>query len=214
MAYSTPAGTSFYISQTFAAAKVVTGVTNANPALATSVAHGYVDDNEVLFVSGWELASNTVFRVDQQSADTFQLKGLNATNTNRFNAGSGVGNAYLVSSWIEIPQVLTISPSGGDARIITINPIKLQQGINLPDGFNPATVGMGIGFDPAVANWETLLDISRSQTLVAYKSVKGSGAASYGYGYFQMAEQPNQASGQVDTVNATVLLQGRPISYA
>lgn len=214
MAYSSPVGTAYYISQTFAAAKTITVMTNANPALATATSHGYADDDEILLLSGWERANNGAFRVDQQSADTFQVTGLNSTSTTLFAAGAGIGTAQKISSWIEIPQVLSITPNGGGPRYIDVRPIKLQQGLKLPDGFEAASIAWEIGFDPSLTNWETLLDISRGNTLVAYKSVKGSGAATYGYGYFSMSEAPNQASGQADRVSATFAAQGPLISYA
>jgi hypothetical protein len=214
MAYRTSAGVAFYVSQTFAATKTVTAVTNANPAEATSTAHGYANGNELLFVSGWERASNTVFRAADVSTNALDLSGLNSTNTNLYASGAGTGTLSLISNWIEIPQVLGISTSGGDAKNITVNPLKLVQGILLPNGFNPATITLSIGSDESLANWSTLLDISRSNTLVAFKAVKGSGAASYGYGYFQMAEVDQQGSEQVDTVDAQFLSQGRIIKYA
>jgi len=214
MSYSSPVGTAFYISQTFASAKTVSIVSNANPALATSTSHGYSDNDEVVFFSGWDSANNTVFRVDQQSTDTFLLTGLNSTNTNAYAAGSGVGTTQKISSWIEIPQILSLNPSGGTPRYIDVRPVKSLQGLKLPDGFDAATIGFDIGFDPSLSNWATLLDISRSGTLVAYKSVKASGAATYGYGYFSMSEAPTQASGAADKVQATFAAQGRLISYS
>lgn len=213
MAYSTPVGSSFYISQTFAAAKTITAASNADPAVLTSVAHGYSDGDEVLFSSGWELANNTVFKVDQLTADTFELEGLNSANTTNYAAAAGTGSTYKISSWMEIPQVIGISSSGGTARYVDVRPIKLLQGLKLPDGFEAATITFDVGFDPDLANWATLLDISRNGTLVAYKYVKGT-RSTYGYGYFQMAEQPNLAAGQADRVQATFAAQGRLISYA
>ena len=81
MAYYFAEGSKFYFSQTFAAAKTVTAISNASPAVATSVAHGYVDGDELLFTSGWELANNSIFRADQLTADTFGITGLNSSNT-------------------------------------------------------------------------------------------------------------------------------------
>ena len=60
MSYSFPEGAKFLFSQTFAAAKTVTGITNADPAVATAVAHGYVDNDEILLNSGWEDAGDSV----------------------------------------------------------------------------------------------------------------------------------------------------------
>ncbi len=214
MAYRTPEGSAFYVSQTFASAKTVTSVTNANPAVATSTTHGYSDLDEVLFDSGWEDATNSVYRVDQLTTDTFSLLGLNSSNTNSFAAGTGTGTTKKISSWIEIPQVLTISSQGGGPRNITVNPIKKRNGIIIPTGFEPATTTLTLGFDPSQANWSTLLDISRSQTYIAYKSVAGNGAATYGWGLMSISEQPIQQAGQVDQVSVQLAFQGRLISYA
>lgn len=214
MALSTPVGTSYYVSQTFASAKTLSGISAANPGLATSVAHGYVDDNELLLQVGWELAKNSVFLADQQSADTFLVKGLNTTNANNYAAGGGAGTAQLISGWVELPNVLTISPQGGTARFVDVRLLKALQGIKLPDGLEAMAITFDIGFDPAETNWDTLLDISRNTTPVAYKSVKGSGATTYGYGYFMMGEAPMQSAGAVDKVQATFAALGRTISYA
>lgn len=214
MAFNTPVGTGFYISQTFASAKTITAVTNANPAVATSVAHGYSDNDEVLFLSGWELANYGAYRVDQLTADTFSLLGLNTTNTNRYAAAAGTGTAQKISSWIEIPQILSLNGSGGTARYIDVRTVKALQSIKIPDGFDAATISFDIAFDTSQTNWATLLDISRSQTLVAYKSLKGSTTATYGYGYFSMAEQPTQSTGAVDKTVATFSAIGPLISYA
>src|SRR5438067_1343798 len=81
-------------------------LTNANPALATSASHGYVDNDEVLVLSGWEDATNQVLRVDQQDVNTFTLLGLDTTNTRFFPTGSGIGTAQKIGTWVQIPQVL------------------------------------------------------------------------------------------------------------
>ena len=135
------------------------------------------------------------------------------SNTSNFSSGGGTGTAQKISAWVEIPQVLSINPNGGRARFIDVRTIKALQGIKLPDGFDAASIDFEIAWDTAQSNWATIIGLSRNTTLVAYKSVKGSGAASYAYGYFQMGEQPLQASGQVDRAAATFAALGRTISY-
>lgn len=213
MAMSSPVGTSYYLSSTFASAKTITAVTNANPAVATSTSHGYSTNDELLFTSGWELASNSVFKGTMADANSFSFQGLNTTNTNNFAAGSGTGTTQKISSWVEIPQVLSINPNGGRPRFIDVRTIKALQGIKLPDGFDAMSIDFEIAWDISQTNWSTLVSISRDSTLVAYKSVKGSGAATYAYGYFMMGEAPLQQSGQVDRAAATFVALGRTISY-
>jgi hypothetical protein len=214
MSYFFPEGSKFYFSQTFASDKTITAVTNASPAVATSTSHGYADGDEILLTSGWEDATDTVYQVDQLTADTFSLLGLNTTNTDFYAAGTGTGTAAKISSWTEIPQVLTIATSGGDARFTTISPIARRNSINVPTGFNPTSITLTLGHDPSNANYESMLDISRTLTKVAFKMVLSGGAVTYGYGYMSVSEAPSLNVNQANQVTAALSLLGRSISYA
>ena len=213
MAYYFPEGSKFYFSKTFSAAKAISAITNAAPAVATSTAHGYVDGDEILLTSGWEDATDTVFRVDQLTADTFGIMGLNTTNTNFYPTGSGAGEARKVSTWVEMPQVLNISTSGGDARFTTISPLAKRNDINVPTGFNAMSISITLGHDPSNANYQQMLDISRTLEKVAFKMVLSGGAVGYGYGYMNVAEAPQLNRNQANQVNASITLLGRFMSY-
>lgn len=214
MAYFFPEGSRFSFSRTFAAPKTVSGISNGNPALATSTAHGFVDGDEILLVSGWEDATDTVYRIDQQSVDNFQLLGLNSTNTDFYPAGTGTGTASKISNFQEIPQVLTISTTGGDPRFTTISPIARRNSINVPTGFNATSITLTLGHDPANATYQEMLDISRSLEKVAFKMVLAGGAAVYGYGYLNVAETPSLNVNQANQVTCALTMLGRTMSYA
>ncbi len=214
MAYSFPEGAKFYFSQTFGSAKTISAITNANPAVCTSTAHGFVDGDEVLLVSGWEDATDTVYKVDQLTADTFALLGLDTSDTNWFAPGGGANStAYRVSTWIEIPQVLSISTSGGDPRFTTINPLAKRNAINVPTGFNASTITLTLGHDPSNANYLTMLNISRRLAKVAFKMVLSGGTSAYGYGYMAVSEVPSLNVNQANQVTAALTMLGRTISY-
>lgn len=213
MSYYSPEGSKFYFSTTFAAAKSVTIATNANPAVLTAVGHGIVDAEEFLFKSGWEDATDSIFKADTLTVDTISPLGLNTTDTNLFASGTGTGTIQKVSSWLEIPQVLGISPSGGGGRFMDINPLAKRNGLSIPIGFEPTKITLNLGHDPNGANYATMLDIGRTRTLVAYKQVLGGGAAIYGYGYMLTSEVPSQTAGQPNQVQTLISFQGRCISY-
>ena len=119
MSYKTPEGCKFLFSTTFAAAKTISALTNDDPAEATSTAHGFTEGDEILLISGWEDATDSVFRVGTVGdANTFEIDGLDTSDTNWFSPGGGLGTAAKISNWIEIPQVLTTAPNGGDPRNI------------------------------------------------------------------------------------------------
>ena len=212
MAFYFAEGSAFYFSTTFAATKSITALTNAKPAVATSTAHGYSDLDEILLMSGWEDATNSVFQVDQLTADTFEIEGLNSTNPTFYGAGTGTGTASKISGWTDIPQVLSISTSGGDAKFTEVQLLAARNGISLPTGFNASRITLELAHDPALEAYITMTDISRTFTKCAFK-ITGSGGTAYSYGYMVVSEVPNMTAGSVNKVQCTIAALGRTITY-
>jgi len=211
-----PEGTHWYFcsSEDFAAAKTISAVSNANPGVATSTAHGYVDNDEVMFDSGWEDATNAIYRVNQTATDNFEFLGLNTTSTRFFPSGSGTGTTKKVGTWVEIPRVTGIQTSGGDPRFTDVQLLASRNTIRIPTGFNATTTVLQMAHDPANANWLTMIDISRSLTPVAFKMALGGGGTTYGYGYMAVNEAPQLNVNQVNTVSATFAFLGRQFTYS
>lgn len=213
MAYSLPEGSSQQFSNTLAAAKTITAITNANPAVATCTAHGYTTGDEIMLSSGWEDATDSVYKIESVDANSFKILGLDSTNTSFFPAGSGGGSAQKLSAWTAIPQVLTISASGGDARFTDVNPLAKRNGIRIPTGFNATSVTLSLGFDATTPTYKTMVGISRSLSKVAFKQVLSGGSVQYGYGYLTVSEFPKLNNNQVNTVDAALTFLGRTMSY-
>lgn len=213
MAYAFPEGSSQQFSNTFAAAKTITAITNASPAVATCASHGYVTGDEILVTSGWEDATDSVFKVEVVDASTFKILGLDSTNTGFFPVGGGAGTAQKISGWTAIPQVLSISASGGDARFTDVTPLAKRNAIKIPTGFNATSVTLSLAHDASLAAYQTMMGISRSLSKVAFKQVLGGGSTTYGYGYLNVSEMPKLNNNQVNTVDAAMTILGRSISY-
>ena len=213
MAYYFAEGSKIQFTQTIAAAKTITVATNANPCVMTSVAHGYTTGDEILLTTGWEDATDSVYKITVLTADTFSVSGLDTTNTSFFAVGSGVGTAQKLSTWLDIPQVLTISASGGDARFTDISPLAKRNSIKVPTGFNATSVTLSLGHDSAQANYITMLGIARNLSKVAIKMVISGGAVTYGYGYMSVSETPKLNVNQANTVDAALTILGRTVSY-
>ena len=214
MAYYFPEGSKIQFSTTLAAAVTVLSGTNTDPTvLTTSGAHGYTTNDELLYLSNWEDANSTVFRGTNLTATTLSLQGLDTTNPAFYAAGGGAGSLQEISGWTDVPQVLTISTSGGDARFTTVQPLAARNAINIPTGFNASSISLTLAHDPALAAYKSLLAISRNLSKVAIKMSLGGGAVTYGYGYINVAETPQLSVGQVNQVQASLTLLGRSISY-
>lgn len=213
MAYSLPEGSSQQFSNTLAAAKTITAITNANPAVATCTAHGYTTGDEIMLSSGWEDANDSVYKIESVDSNSFKILGLDSTNTSFFPAGSGGGSAQKLSAWTAIPQVLTISASGGDARFTDVNPLAKRNGIRIPTGFNATSVTLSLGFDATTPAYKTMVGISRSLSKVAFKQVLSGGSVQYGWGYLTVSEFPKLNNNAVNTVDAALTFLGRTMSY-
>lgn len=213
MAYSLPEGSSQQFSNTLAAAKTITAITNANPAVATCTGHGYTTGDEIMLSSGWEDANDSVYKIESVDSNSFKILGLDSTNTSFFPAGSGGGSAQKLSAWTAIPQVLTISASGGDARFTDVTPLAKRNGIRIPTGFNATSVTLSLGFDATTPAYKTMVGISRSLSKVAFKQVLSGGSVQYGYGYMSVSEFPKLNNNQVNTVDAALTFLGRTMSY-
>jgi len=213
MALFFPEGSSQQFSQTFASDKTITAMSNANPAVATSVAHGYTTGDEILITSGWEDITDTVVKVTVLTADTFSLQGIDATNTGFYPVGTGNGTAQKVTGWTAIPQVLTISGSGGDARFTDVQLLARRNSLKIPTGFNATSITLSLAHDASQSGYVTMLNISRNLSKVAFKQVISGGAVTYGFGYMNVSEMPKLNSNQVNTVDAAMTIIGRSVSY-
>lgn len=213
MAFYFPEGSVIQVSKTFASAKTITTLTNGNPAVASSTAHGFVDSDVLLYEGGWEDYDESVLLADMTDANTLALLGMNATNTTFYSPGSGTGTLKKVTDWITVPQVTGISSSGGGPRFTPVQLLARRNATSIPTGFEPTSITLSLAHDPGDANYQQLLDISRSGNAVAIKIVIGGGAVLYGFGYFSVNEMPSLNVGQVNTVQASMSLNGRPISY-
>lgn len=213
MALFFPEGSSQQFSQTFAGAKVITAMTNAYPCVATCAGHGYVTGDPILLSALWEDATDSVYEVEVVDANSFKILELDTSDTNFFPAGSNTGSAQKVSGFTAVPQVLTISGSGGDARFTDVQLLAKRNAIKVPTGFNATTVTMSLAHDANNAAYKTMLNISRALRKVAFKQVIAGGARTYGYGYLSVSEMPKLNSNQVNAVDAAMALLGRAISY-
>lgn len=215
VSYLLPEGSKFLFSSTFAAPVNVTNVTNEDPATLTATGHGFSNNDELLFLSGWEDANDAVWKATAVSANTLDLSGLDATDTQWFPPGTGTGAVRKVSNWIEIGQVLDSQPSGGGARTVEISPLAKRNSIKMPAGFEASGLDLVLGYDPGLPSQITLNKISRNlNQKVAFKFLLAGGQTVYGYGNAQLAQMPNIAKGSAISVRLSLSFMGLVVGYA
>ena len=87
------------IENTVGSALPITGLTAANPGVATSAAHGLSNGDFVRLAvtSGMVELDGQVVRVANVDTNTFELEGIDTTNFSTWESGGG--SAYEVSAW-------------------------------------------------------------------------------------------------------------------
>lgn len=148
MSFRLPNGSTFDFAATYSGEVIVTGISNANPAVATSTAHGFVEGDIVVLTSGWVKLTGRAFKVGTVTTDTFQLLGVDTTSTQRYPAGTSAGTAKSVETWVNIPQITEVASSGGEQQFYQFGFLEEDEDRQIPTTKSPSTLTLTVADDP------------------------------------------------------------------
>lgn len=210
-----PNGTIFSVATVFAAAKTVTGISNAAEAVVSSTAHGYSNGDIVEITSGWGRLQKRAFRVKTVLTDSFVLEGADTSNTTLYPSGSGAGSVRKVSTWVQITSVLNPSSSGGEAKKVTYKFLESDVEYSINDGFSAVDRTFDVDADaigsPGYTALKTLTDV---QTDTIFRSVAKSGAVTYLPCTVALNEEEKLADGTIVTCGVAISGNNRSTRYA
>jgi hypothetical protein len=91
--------------------KTITAITKANPAVVTSNGHGFANGEVILIqsVGGMVELNNRQFTVANQTANTFELSGINSTSFTTYTSGGTAAVVLEVTSPYDITEVDDLS---------------------------------------------------------------------------------------------------------
>lgn len=166
MASFFPNGTIFSLSGAPGPAEPVSSISNANPAVATSVGHALSTGDIVLLSAASTALEGRVARVGSITADTFSLLNINTSSTTDFPPGFGVGYAYEMGGFTPLSQVRNITTSGGEQQYATWKYVDDRKGNERRRKTHKAARGLEItlDFDPTLPWHAALLAADDDQT--------------------------------------------------
>jgi hypothetical protein len=201
-----------------AAAKTISGITNADPGVVSSTAHGYSNGDYVLLtVQGmWQL-DGRVFRVCNQATDSFQLEevsggaGIDTTDFDTFSSGT----AEKITFGTSITTAADVQMAGGEYDFLDTTVIHSNVKSQIPGTANPFTVTIDHLWDPTDAGQIALLAASEAQAKRAFKFTFGTGGAIMVFsGYVGHSALPKAAALQVIKTAGAITAQGAPTYYS
>lgn len=209
-----PDGAIVSLATTYDSAKTVSALTNATPGVATSTAHGYADGDIIVMSSGWSNLNNRVVRVDGQTANTFEVEGIDTSSVTLFPAGSGTGSATEITAFTQITQIMGFATSGGDQQFVNYSFLEQSYETQIPTITSAQSITIDIADDPSLAGYIALKTASDARAVRALKIAMPDGSTIYYNGYVSLNETPTVSKGAVMQVKATFSLLSRPVRYA
>lgn len=194
-----------------AAAKTISGITKANPAVATSTAHGYSNGDYVYIeAQGMWQVDRRVVRVANKAADTFQLEAVDSTNFETFTSGS----AYKLTMGTSLSVLTNVTGSGGDPEFADETTIHDTVRSQTPVLSTPLTFSMEAKWDPSDAGLAALKTLSDSLDSAAILFTFSTGAKFVFEGYIQAPLLPTGSFGELVKTPVTASVRGKLQAYS
>lgn len=150
----------------------ISGITKANPGVATSTAHGLANGDYVYnTIQGMYQLDAAVTRVAGVATNTWQVEGYDTTNFGTFSSGY----ANKITFGTSLGTGLTINVSGGDFEKIdytTVHDTVRRQLIGLA---NPIEVSFDLLWDPSDAAFAALKSAADQKAIRAFLVTFASG---------------------------------------
>lgn len=188
-----------------AAPKTISAITQADPAVASSTAHGYTDGDILLLkVNGMIDLDYAVVRVANSTTDSFEIEGVDSTSFRAFISGTAEEITFGASA----DTFTTVSATGGTAEAVLVQTIHRRRGYNKPGNEEPLVFEFGslwVPSDPALVE---LNKASRARTIRATRFTFSDGSLGLFAGYASASLVPNGDAGAPVTTPVTINARG------
>jgi hypothetical protein len=213
MAVSLPNGVILALATTYGSSIPMTTVSNANPAVVGSVAHGLANGAIFAVTSGWAKLNDRVVRASGVAANNFNLEGMDTTSTAAYPAGTGTGSVRPVTAFTQISQILDLQTSGGDMQFTSYSFLEQDFETQLPTQASPQNMTITIADDQALAGYIALKAAAEARDTRVLRLTLPNGSILLYNGYVSFNETPVMTKNQVMGVRATFSLLSKPVRY-
>lgn len=214
MAISLPNGALVAMANGYATAKTVSAITNANPAVASSVAHGLIDGDIVEVTTGWSRLTDKVVKVDQLTVDTFGLLGVDTSLASIYPVGGSAGSVRKVTGFTQLAQILDSSSSGGEQQFLEYQLLEGDAQKRIPTFKSAAGLTFSVADDPDLPGYILASAANDDRLPRAVRITLPSGATIFYNAYISLNKTPSLTVNQIMAVEVTLSLLAEPVRYA
>lgn len=214
MSVRLPNGAIISIGSTYETAVDVSAVTNADPAVATATSHGISDAAIVQVLSGWSALNDRVVRIDNGDTNSFELEGIDTSDTDKYPAGSGVGSVVEVSAWTQISQILDSQFAGGEQQFATYAFLEDPRERQIPTFKNAESLTLQLADDQSLPWFDVLSAADEEQTQKAIRISLPSGAVLYYNAFVSFTKSPTLTINEVMALQCVLSFQSPVTRYS
>jgi len=214
MAVTLPNGSLVAIASGYGSAKTITAITNANPGVATSAAHGFTDGDILEVTSGWSRLTNKIVRVDGSAAGTFELEGIDTTSTSVYSAGGGTGTAREITGWTQLAQIVGSTSSGGEQQFLNYQFLEADAESRIPTFKSAAGIQFTVADDPSLPGYILAKAANDDRVPRAIRVTLSNGAILLYNAYVSLSTIPSLTVNELMTIEVTLSLTAEPVRYA
>jgi len=213
MAASLPNGSTLFIGSAYGSALTVTTLTNANPGVATSTAHGLSNGDYVVVTSGWSRLNNRLVRVAGVTTNTFELEGINTTDTDIYPSGSGIGSVREVTTFTQITQVLQPTSQGGEQQFLAYQFLEDDAQTEIPTTKTAGGFNFSVADDPTLTGYIAMAAANDDREARALRVNLANGSKLCYYAYLTLNETPSLTVNELMACQATARFLNKPTRY-
>lgn len=209
-----PNGTIFAVSTALGAAIPFTALSNAINAVALAAAPP-ADESIVMIASNWPDLVDRVARTDNSDVDSFELIGIDTTDTLRYEPGEGAGSVRVVTDWVNLSQVRESTKAGGEQQYFTWQYLEDRSGRQRQRKTfkNAKSITILLDYDPALAWYEQLSTLDESGELCVLRATLPNGAQLFYAVDVAFDDDPSLTMNENMTNSATFSLNSKMTRY-
>lgn len=201
------------IQSALSASQTISGVTKANPAVATYVGADPSNGDYILVTAaGMSQIDGRLFRVANVNAggNTLELEGCDSSAFDTFTSGS----FEIVTFGTSLTVATSVSVSGGEFSQIDTTTIHSTVQTSIPGNASPTVISMDCQWQPDDAG---LIALKAASDAKAKRAMRITFANGYKYlcnGYVGCTLSPTGSAQAVVTTPVTFSADGKPTTYA
>lgn len=208
-----PNGATLELAIGFAASKVISAITNANPAVATAAANGLADGDIILLESSWGKLDGRAARVVDAETGEFSLENISTSNVDLYPAGNGAGSFQSTTGWVGITKVTGVSLSGGEQQFLTVGYLEDDDDRQFPTNRNPMSMAITVEDQPSAPYVPVAEGYTNNKTQTIMRLNLPNGDKILYPGFCTITDTPTLERNQLMTRTVNFALSGRPVRY-